>query len=405
MKVVVIGGGPAGLIAAATAKADEVILIERNEKTGKKLYITGKGRCNLTNDVSPREFVEKVVSNPKFLLGAINSFTPSDTVSLIESLGVKTKTERGGRVFPLSDKSSDIIKALTQYAGQGGAKIMTNTLVINAYKNNKGFVLETSGGKIECDALIIATGGVSYPATGSDGSGYKLAKAFGHIIVPPVQALVPINLSSDVSALAGISLKNVTASVSGTGFTKSEFGEMLFTHTGVSGPIILTLSSLINRFNLKGAKFLIDLKPALTAEKLDARILSDFEKYKNKQFKNALGDLLPSGLIDYMIAYTGIPRDTEVNSITKAQRNILVSALKGLTFDIDGLERIEAAVVTAGGVDVSQVNPKTMESKLVKNLFFAGEILDIDAFTGGYNIQIALSTGYLAGLNSGAESI
>ncbi len=404
MKVVIIGAGPAGLAAAGSVKADEILILEKNQKAGKKLYITGKGRCNVTNAAETKEFLENVVSNPKFLLSAVNSFGPSDTVNLIESSGVRTKTERGNRVFPESDKASDIIKALVRYAQSNNAGIMYDITVENAYKSGEKFCLQTSDNKIlECDKLIIATGGVSYPATGSTGDGYKFAKKFGHNIVQPVPALVPIRLKNDVSALAGLSLKNVNVKAAGSGFSYSEFGEMLFTHNGVSGPSILTLSSLINRKDLNGSRIIVDLKPALSNEQLDKRILSDFESLKNKQFKNSLSELLPKSLIPYIIKCSGIDEDKPVNSITKAERSSLTEVLKNLTFEIDRLEVIDAAIVTAGGIDVKEISPKSMESKLVKGLFFAGEVIDVDAFTGGFNIQLAISTGIAAGKGASFE--
>lgn len=401
MKIAVIGAGPAGLMAAAqSALGGEVTLFERNEKPGKKLYITGKGRCNVTNMCSPREFLEKVVSNPRFLYGSIFSFTPEDTVTLIESMGVRTKVERGNRVFPLSDKASDITKALVKNAEYAGVKFRYEN-VERVEKTESGFILATTDGEYAFDKVILACGGVSYPVTGSNGDGFKFAEKLGHTIVPLVSALVPILLKQDVTSLSGLSLKNVSVTVKCGKFEKSQFGEMLFTGNGVSGPVILSLSSLINRQNLNGDKLYIDLKPALDREKLDKRILSDFDKFKNKQFKNSLDELLPKSLIPYIIKASGISPDKPVNSVTRAERESLLSALKNLEFDVRELGDIKTGVVTAGGVNVSEVNPKTMESKLVDGLYFAGEMLDVDAMTGGYNIQIALSTGYVAGRSAG----
>ncbi len=401
MEIIVIGAGPAGLIASAEAAKNgaKTLLFERNEKPGKKLYITGKGRCNVTNMCSPREFLESVVTNPKFLYGAINSFTPQDTVSLIESMGVKTKVERGNRVFPLSDKASDITKALVKNAEKNGVEFRSVD-VIDVFKTDDGFTVVSQNGNYCCDKLILACGGVSYPATGSNGDGFKLAQKLGHSITKLSPALVPIKLKEDVKSLMGLSLKNVTVTVGEGKKAKSLFGEMLFTSNGVSGPIVLSLSSFINKEVVKGKKLYIDLKPALSVDVLDKRILSDFEKVKNKAFKNSLDELLPKSLIPYIVERSRIKADKPVNSISKEERARLVSLLKSLDFTIDELYPIDAGIVTSGGVDVKQVNPKTMESKIHKGLFFAGEMLDLDALTGGFNIQIALSTGFLAGKSS-----
>lgn len=394
MKVAVIGAGPAGLISAGTASenGNEVTLFERNEKPGKKLYITGKGRCNVTNLCLPREFLENVVSNPKFLYGSLFSFTPEDTIELLRRFGTEVKVERGNRVFPLSDKASDITKALVRYCESNGVQFnFSNVTKISKCGDN--FIVEHESGTESFDAVILACGGKSYPATGSNGDGYKLAQSFGHEIITPVPALVPLILKEDVKSLEGLSLKNVTATIRTKKKTHSQFGEMLFTAKGVSGPIVLSLSSFINRLTGEKLTISIDLKPALSIETLDERILRDFAKYKNKQFKNSLDDLLPKSLVPYIIIRSGIAPEKPVNSITKVERERLVGLIKNLSFEILDLGPIEAGIVTAGGVSVSEVNPKTMESKLVSGLYFAGEMLDVDALTGGYNIQIALSTG------------
>ena len=398
MKTVVVGAGPAGLIASATAgyNGSEVILLERNEKPGKKLYITGKGRCNFTNDCSPREFLENVVTNPKFLYGAINAFTPLDAINLIESMGVPTKVERGNRAFPASDKASDITKALVNYAQHASVQFKREN-VVSISKNADKFEVRTESGTIDCDRVILACGGVSYPATGSNGDGFALAKSFGHTVTELRPALVPVKLCEDVKSLMGLSLKNVSVTVGEGKSKKSLFGEMLFTAYGVSGPIVLSLSSFINKQSVNDVKLFVDLKPALNEEVLDKRILGDFEKYKNKSFKNALDDLLPKSLIPYIVSRSEIAPNKPVNSISKQERSRLVSLLKGLDFTIDELYPVETGIVTSGGVSVDEINPKTMESKLVKGLYFAGEMIDVDALTGGFNIQIALSTGYLAG--------
>lgn len=403
MRIAVVGAGAAGLMAAATAaKISDVVLYEKNQKVGKKIYITGKGRCNVTNMCEPSEFLENVVNGKKFMHGAIYAFPPQKTILFLENNGVETKVERGNRVFPQSDKSSDVIKALKRAIDREGIRVCFEQ-VLKIKREDNCFVVDTDISAEKFDKVILACGGVSYPATGSTGDGYRFARSFGHKIVTPRAALVPILLKNSVSALEGLSLKNVTATVFVSGKSFSEFGEMLFTDKGVSGPIILSLSSLINKFDLKSAKLSIDLKPALSHEKLDMRLLSDFEKYKNKQFKNALGDLLPAKLIDYFVGYTKINRNKPVNSITKAERKTIVESMKSLDFDIASLDKTELGIVTAGGVDLCEVNPKTMESKLVKGLYFAGEMLDVDAMTGGFNLQIAFATGYVAGLHAGEQ--
>lgn len=400
MKTAVVGAGPAGLIAAATAAAgSDVTLFERNEKPGKKLYITGKGRCNVTNLCSPREFLEKVVRNPKFLYSAIYTFTPEDTVNLIETNGVKTKTERGNRVFPASDKASDVTKALVSNAMKAGVQFVYENVVSLSRKDGL-FRLITSGAEYFFDKVILACGGVSYPSTGSNGDGFKLAESMGHTVTKLYPALVPVNFCEDVKRLQGLSLKNVKVTVSDGRKSESLFGEMLFTSRGASGPVVLSLSSLINRLDVKHVTFSIDLKPALDYDKLDKRVVSDFTKFKNKQFKNSLDEMLPKSLIPYIIDVSGINPDKPVNSVTKQEREILVNLLKNLSFTVDSLGSIAEGIVTSGGVSVDEVNPKTMESKLVKGLYFAGEMLDVDALTGGFNIQIALSTGFAAGTSA-----
>ena len=400
MKTAVVGAGPAGLIAAATAAAgSDVTLFERNEKPGKKLYITGKGRCNVTNLCSPREFLEKVVRNPKFLYSAIYTFTPEDTVNLIETNGVKTKTERGNRVFPASDKASDVTKALVSNAMKAGVRFVYENVVSLSRKDGL-FRLITSGAEYFFDKVILACGGVSYPSTGSNGDGFKLAESMGHTVTKLYPALVPVNFCEDVKSLQRLSLKNVEVTVSDGRKSESLFGEMLFTSRGASGPVVLSLSSLINRLDVKHVTFSIDLKPALDYDKLDKRVVSDFTKFKNKQFKNSLDEMLPKSLIPYIIDVSGINPDKPVNSVTKQEREKLVNLLKNLSFTVDSLGSIAEGIVTSGGVSVDEVNPKTMESKLVKGLYFAGEMLDVDALTGGFNIQIALSTGFAAGTSA-----
>jgi len=399
MNVIVIGGGPSGILAAANAKNDfnTVTLFDGNEKLGKKLYITGKGRCNVTNNCPPQDFLSNVVSNSKFLYSGIYSFSPQDTIDLIESMGTKLKTERGNRVFPVSDKASDIIKALSTYAKNNGVDIKLEHLVKSVKKEGDTFEVVTNKGSFFADIVVVACGGKSYPTTGSTGFGYEIAKSFGHHIVDIKPALVPIDLKKYNKNLAGLSLKNVKATVKVEGKEFSEFGEMLFTHTGVSGPIVLSLSSKINRLDLKGAKFVVDLKPALSESQLDDRLIRDFQSYLNKDFKNYLPELMPKSLIDEFLTRLSFEQDKKINSITKENRAEIINILKNFSFEILNLQPVELGIITAGGVDTKEISPKTMESKLVSNLYFVGEVLDLDAVTGGFNIQIALSTGYLAG--------
>lgn len=404
MKVAVIGAGPAGMMAAISAAqaGANVFLLEKNSKLGKKLYITGKGRCNLTNDISPQEFLKNVVSNPKFLYSAINRFTPQDTINFFEQFGCPLKVERGGRVFPLSDRSSDIIKTFEKALNNYGVNVIYDCEVLDINKSSDYFeVLCKNGKNIISDRVVIACGGLSYSSTGSTGDGYILSKKFGHTIIDTVPGLVSISVKEDVSSLQGLSLKNVSLSAEYNNKTVSNlFGEMLFTHTGISGPIVLSTSSIINRLPLDKVKLFIDLKPALDTNKLDERILRDFSKYQNKQFKNALIDLLPKSLIPEIIKRSGIDEDQKVNVITRMQRQNLINALKRFELNIQKLDGFERAIITCGGVSTKEIDPSKLESKLSKGLFFAGEVIDVDAYTGGYNIQIALSTGYLAGINA-----
>lgn len=405
MRVGIIGGGPAGMMAAIEAAkcGNTVTLFEKNEKLGKKLYITGKGRCNITNDILPNDFLLNVVSNPKFLFSSIYNFTPYDTEDYFKNLGVDLTVERGGRVFPTSNKSSDFIKAFTKDLENHNVTVKLNSKVNRIItKDNRVVGVEVNNEIFDFDKVIISTGGLSYPLTGSTGDGYTFSRKLGHTVIDTAPALVPINLTSKaVSKLAGLSLKNVSLSV----YTKdnrlisTKFGEMLFTHTGISGPIVISTSSLINRLDLKGMYVSIDLKPALDEEKLDNRILRDFEELKNKDFKNSLNKLLPKSLIPVIIELSNIDENKKINQISTEERLRLVKLLKDLRFNISSLGGYNEAIVTAGGINTKEINPKTMESKIIKNLFFAGEVIDVDAYTGGYNIQIALSTGVLAGHN------
>lgn len=406
--VVVIGGGASGMIAAGTAGylGKKVLLLEKNEKLGKKLYITGKGRCNITNMASKEEFFEKIPRNSKFLYSAFSTFFNEEIVSLLNILGLETKVERGGRIFPKSDKSSDVIKAFQKYLLDNNVLIRLNSKVVSIlHKNNcvTGVKLE-NGETISTASIIIATGGLSYPMTGSDGDGYTFAKSLGHEVTDLNPSLVPLVVKEDyVKSLQGLTLKNVTITAESEGKTLyKEFGEMLFTHFGLSGPLILSASFFVAEALRKSKKVYIniDLKPYIDFEELNKRILKDFELSANKQFKNSLDSLLPKKIIPIIIRLSEIPEQKLVNQITKEERKALAFLLKNLKFEIIGTRPISEAIITSGGVSVKEINPKTMESKLIKGLFFAGEVLDVDAFTGGFNLQIAFSTGYIAGLNT-----
>ncbi len=402
-KVIVIGGGPAGLMASATSAlyGNNVTLLEKNPRTGRKLIITGKGRCNITNACDNDAFISNVISNPRFLYSAINGFDTSDTVSFFNTLGVDTKVERGNRVFPVSDRAMDVADALLNYAKNSGVKIKCNTsaeaLIID--DNIVKGVIDTEGKRHFADAVIIATGGKSYPLTGSTGDGYKLAESAGHTITDIIPSLVPLTIKGDeCKQMQGLSLRNISVSVYDNNKKVFEdFGELVFAHYGVSGPVILSASSHLKGFSKKSYKLSIDLKPALDPDTLDKRIIRDFEKFNLKEVGNSLSELLPSKLIPVILKRWGIDKTTRCNSITKEQRKALVELLKNFDFEISGTRPIDEAIVTRGGVKVSEINPKTMESKLCSGLYFCGEVLDVDAYTGGFNLQIAFSTGYLAG--------
>lgn len=402
-RVVVIGGGPAGLMAASQAAlyGNSVTLLEKNPRTGRKLVITGKGRCNITNACDNDTFISNVISNPRFLYSAINGFDTSDTISFFNSLGLDTKIERGNRVFPSSDRAMDVADALLNYARSVGVKIVCNCQAESLLIKDSQLlgVKDISGKVYPADAVIIATGGKSYPLTGSTGDGYRLAKSVGHTITDIVPSLVPLEIKGDeCKQMQGLSLRNVSVSVTSKGKKVFEdFGELVFAHYGVSGPVILSASSHLKNITQNDYKLLIDLKPALDNETLDKRIIRDFEKFNLKEVGNSLGELLPSKLIPVILKRWGIDKTTRCNSITKEQRKALTEILKNLDFEITGTRPIDEAIVTRGGVKVSEVNPKTMESKLLKGLYFCGEVLDVDAYTGGFNLQIAFSTGYLAG--------
>ncbi|MCL2873392.1 MAG: NAD(P)/FAD-dependent oxidoreductase [Defluviitaleaceae bacterium] len=402
-KIAVIGGGPAGMIAAGAAAESGacVHLYEKNEKLGKKLHITGKGRCNITNAVLSDTYLENIVSNPKFLFSAIRNFDCFKTIDFFENLGVKTKVERGNRVFPMSDKASDVVTALECYTRKSDVKIHLGSAVkeIVVSDNAVKGVLFANDKTFDCDSVIIATGGLSYPGTGSTGDGYEFARKTGHNVTKLYPSLVPL-LSDDIfiQELQGLSLKNVEIKVfAGDKVIYKDFGELLFTHFGLSGPIILSASAYLHGKYKSDPVISIDLKPALSKEELDKRLLKDFEKYINKDFANALDDLLPGKIIPVIINRSGIARTKKVHDITKLERRSLVDLLKSFTCSVKGVSGFSNAVITKGGVSVKDIDPKSMRSKITEGIYFAGEVIDVDGYTGGFNLQIAFSTGYLAG--------
>lgn len=401
-KVAVIGAGASGLMAAyaAAANGNDVTVFEKNEKSGKKIYITGKGRCNVTHSCEPSEFLLNVVNNSKFLSSAIYGFSPEDCINFFENGGVKLKEERGARIFPVSDKASDITKCLENYCKSSGVKFNFNEKILKiTVLHSTMFDIITSKSQYSFDKVIVCTGGLSYPSTGSDGDGYNFARSAGHQIVPLKQALCGLNLKGAFyKQLQGLTLKNINLSVyCGSKKIKELFGELLFTHFGISGPVILSASSLINRLDMNKVRLSLDLKPALTAEMLDKRLLRDFEAYKNKSVANCLKELLPAAIIEETLKRSGIEGNLRTNSVTREQRARLLTTVKNFDMLVSSLRDFSEAIVTSGGVDVNEINPKTMESKLVKGLYFCGEVLDVDGFTGGFNLQIAFSTGYAAG--------
>ncbi len=408
--LLVIGGGAAGLMAAGTAAHEgvETVVLERNERPARKLMITGKGRCNVTNNcASLQELISNVPRNGRFLYGAFSRYMPSDVIDFFENNGVELKTERGNRVFPVSDNAVDIVDALASYAKRR-ARFMHGRAVELLHDGERVKGVRTEDGEeIYADKIIIATGGLSYPGTGSTGDGYELAKQAGHKITDLVPSLVPLEIHEGFcSELMGLSLRNSAIKVVDTENGKTvytDFGEMLFTHFGVSGPMILSASAHMRNMKSGKYKIFIDLKPALTPEQLDARILRDFSENTNKNFINALNSLLPKKLVPVIVKLSKIPLSTKVNQITKEQRAGLVQLLKGMCVTVTGFRPVAEAIITSGGADVSQINPKTMESKLIGGLYFAGEVIDVDAYTGGFNLQIAFSTGRLAGLSVAEE--
>jgi len=408
-KIVVIGGGAAGMMAAIYAAygGAEVTLLEKMNTCGKKLRITGKGRCNVTNDCTREEFLQNVPTNPRFLYGAISFFSTEDTMRFFEDAGVPLKVERGRRVFPVSDKAEDIVRALTDRCKEVGVRILFERAEDLIVSDGKIVGVQISHGELSADAVIVCTGGASYPRTGSDGDGYRLAKKSGHTVTPLLPSLVPIVSREKVCAeMQGLSLKNVALTVRATASGKTvyeDFGEMMFTHFGLTGPMILSASAHLPDLAPGKYEAGINLKPALDEKTLDARLLSDFHKYQNKDFQNALGDLLPAKMIPIVLRRSGIPPHKKVNSVTKEERRVLRELLQDFRISLDGFRPLNEAIVTKGGVSIREINPKTMESKLCRGLYFAGEVLDVDAYTGGYNLQIAFATGALAGSSAATE--
>ena len=409
-KVAIIGGGAAGMLCGvyAARRGHQVHILEKNEKLGKKLFITGKGRCNVTNDSDTEELFPAVMSNRKFLYSAFYTYGSRDVMEFFEEAGVPLKTERGNRVFPVSDHSSDIIRALERELKKAGAQIHLHTEVKEVCTRDEKVtgVLLSDGDFFEADTVVVATGGLSYPSTGSTGDGYRFAAETGHKVVSQSPSLVPLVAKEDyVSKLQGLSLRNVELTVkSGKKVLYKDFGEMMFTHFGVTGPLILSASAQIGKkLEKEPLEAFLDLKPALDAEQLDARILREFDANHNKQFKNAVDSLFPAKLKPVMTELSGIAEEKKVNEITKEERMRFVRLIKDFKMTLTSLRSYSEAIITKGGVSVKEIHPGTMESKFVKNLYFSGEVLDLDALTGGYNLQIAWSTAYLAGMNAGRE--
>ena len=406
-ELVVIGGGPAGMMCAfqAAKRGIGVILLEPNEKLGRKLRITGKGRCNLTNNCDIKTVMANIPGDGRFLYSALNRFSPADVMAFFQENGLPLKTERGNRVFPQSDNANDVADCMVSLCRKAGVRFIKSAAKQIITENGAVAGVTTGEGYIPCRAAAVCTGGMSYPLTGSTGAGYRFAEQLGHSVTPPRPSLVPLESGDAYCAeMQGFSLKNVTLSLfENDKRIYRELGEMLFTHFGVSGPLVLTASAHMRNIGSASYRLEIDLKPGLDEKKLDARLLRDFEKYANKEFKNALGDLLGHAMIPVVIRLSGIPEDTRVNSITREQRLRLLHLLKAFPVQITGTRPLDEAIVTAGGVHTKEVNPRSMQSKLVSGLYFAGEILDLDAYTGGFNLQIAWSTGYVAGNSIGEE--
>lgn len=406
--VIVIGGGPAGMMAAGTAAEQGrlVALLEKNTRLGRKLMITGKGRCNITNNCDVQTLIASVPSNGRFLYSVFTRYTPQDVMTFFESHGVSVKTERGNRVFPQSDKAVDVVDAMTLYVKKSGAHTLTGEArKLVAEDGAVCGVITKDGQELRAGAVVIACGGVSYPGTGSTGDGYTLARQVGHTVTNLRPSLVPlVSNNSDCADMQGLSLKNVAVQVYDTVKNRTiyeDFGEMLFTHFGLSGPVILSASSHMREMSPERYEIIIDLKPALSKEQLDLRLQRDFEKNINKDFNNSLFELLPHKMIPIMVRNSGIAPEAKCNQITKEQRKAFADLLKGYHVSVKAFRPIEEAIITSGGVAVNEINPKTMESKLVKGLYFAGEVIDVDAYTGGFNLQIAFATGRLAGESLG----
>ena len=399
--VIIIGGGASGMMASifAARNGNSCLVLDHNEKLGKKLYITGKGKCNLTNNSSIETHLNNIITNSKFMYSALNAFSPQDAMQFFEDNGLKLRTERGNRVFPDSDKSSDVIKTLEKAMQNYGVKISLNQEIKSVSKENNIFnILCNNNINYTCNSLIAATGGISYSGTGATGLGYKLAKQFGHNVIEPKSALCPIVISEDISELNGLSLRNIALNYKNGKKEFSEFGDLLFTYNSLTGPTALTMSSKINKLSIKGTKIYIDLKPALSIEKLEEKFKREFFEFAKKDYKNYLSTLLPASLIDYFIKKSKI-ENKKMSEFSKTDRTTLINMLKNFEFTINSLENINVSIVTSGGVDVKEINSKTCESKLIENLYFVGEVLDVDALTGGFNLQIAWSTGFIAGNN------
>lgn len=400
-EVAIVGGGAAGLTAAifAANAGASATLFEKNDKVGRKIRITGKGRCNVTNDCDINEFLQNVPTNPRFLYSALNRLSPSDTIAWFESMGVPLKTERGRRVFPVSDNAHDIADALRRECGRLGVRIVRSKVTSVIFEKGKAVGVNTTSGEFNADAVIVCTGGLSYPRTGSDGDGYRFASEVGHTVTELSPSLVPLVAGGICSECQGLSLKNIGFSIRQKGGKTiyNDFGELMFAHFGLTGPVVLSASAHIKDMVPNKYEAVIDLKPALDEVTLDKRIVSDFSKYKNKDFVNALSDLLPQKIIAPVVSLSGIDAHKKVNEITKLERSNLVTLIKELTVPIIRFRPIDEAIITKGGVSTREIDPKTLQSKLVSGLFFAGEVIDVDAYTGGYNLQIAFATGALAG--------
>ncbi|MBR6778784.1 MAG: NAD(P)/FAD-dependent oxidoreductase [Clostridia bacterium] len=397
--VVIVGGGASGMMASIFSARNgfKTLVLDHNEKLGKKLYITGKGKCNVTNNSSIETHLINIITNSKFMFSALNQFSPQDTIQFFEDNGLKLRTERGNRVFPASDKSSDVIKTLEKTMRNYGVEVSLNESISKIEKvDNKFHILCTSDYKYTANSLIIATGGVSYAGTGASNFGYEVAKQFGHNITKPKSALCPIVVKEDVSSLNGLSLRNVCLIYKNAKTQITEQGDLLFTFNSLTGPIALTLSSKINKLDIANTKLFLDLKPGLSPEKLDAKFQREFLEFAKKDYRNYLNTLLPASFIEFFMKKTKI-KNKKISEFTKNDRQTLINTLKKFDFTIKSLDNINVSIVTSGGVDVKEINAKTCESKLVENLYFVGEVLDVDALTGGFNLQIAWSTGYVAG--------